>query len=124
MTTPDVAVHQRLAELHPEAAADLARMQELAYETFDPGVLALCRDYLGALLESRPWDRPPGLSAREQAFLDLTEQFVTAVSAVTDEQVERLLQHASAEEVYAFFNALYVVEMSHRLQRVVSEVLP
>ncbi|ARN75821.1 hypothetical protein [Oceanicoccus sagamiensis] len=63
------------------------------------------------------------MSAKEQAFIAFTEQFIVSVGTMTDEQVQRLLAFASADEVYAFVNALYVTDMSRRLELVAGRVL-
>lgn len=117
-------VSNRLDALAPEPAAELRRISALAREATDPAILALCTDYIDAALRCRDW-RPPegGLSDREQAFIGFTEGFVTAVSAMESAAVDRLLEHASADEVYAFVHALYVTDMSLRLDIVGREVL-
>ena len=43
---------------------------------------------------------------------------------MSDTQVARLQEFASADEVYAFVNALYVSEMAKRLELVALRVLP
>ena len=57
------------------------------------------------------------------AFIAFTEQFATSVSTLTDAQVARLLESASEDEVYGFVNALYVLDMSRRLDLVVGRIL-
>jgi hypothetical protein len=63
------------------------------------------------------------LTEKEHAFIAFTEQFTSSVSTMSDEQVEGLLQFASADEVYAFVNAIYVTDMSLRLELVAGRVL-
>jgi hypothetical protein len=41
-----------------------------------------------------------------------------------DEQVQDLLMFASADEVYAFVNSIYVTDMAKRLELVAAKVLP
>jgi transposase len=113
----------RLAELHPEATAELARVNAVARSIADPELLDLCRRRAEAMLARAPWEEPAAVTDRERAFLDFTEQFVTSVSHVSDEDVERLLEHATPAEVYDFIGALYVVEMTRRVEMVASEVL-
>jgi alkylhydroperoxidase family enzyme len=116
-------LYARLAELHQEGVAELKRVNAIARESTDPALLALCHGRAVAMLTAGRWDEPPGLGDRACAFLDFTEQFVTSVSHIADADVERLLEHASAEEVYCFIGALYVLEMTTRVELVAREVL-
>jgi alkylhydroperoxidase family enzyme len=105
---------ERLSELHPEGAAALAHMIEEAWKAIDPAVLARCRRRIRELLgveEPVPHDEP-------DAHLALTEQFVRSVSGVTDAQIEALRRLGDDASVYAFVAALYVVDMSERLDLV------
>ncbi len=118
-------VSDRLEALAPEPAAELRRSSALAQAATDPALLALCRDYIDAALHCRDWQPPEGgLTDRERAFIDFTEQFVTSVSSMDSAQVDRLREFASADEVYAFTHALYVTDMSLRLDMVGRAVLP
>ena len=122
MTTPGVAV--RLKDLQPDAAAELNNITELAPQVTDAQLLALCTAYIEAALRSRIWQAPEeDLTEKEQAFIAFTEQFVTSVGNMRREQVERLLEFATADEVYAFVHALYVTDMALRLEIVGREVL-
>ena len=117
-------VSQRLAALAPEPAAALHNISAMARQVADPALLALCADYIDAALQCRDW-QPPGetLTAKQQAFIAFTEKFVTAVSGIGNADVARLLEFATADEVYAFVHALYVADMSRRLEIVGREVL-
>ena len=117
-------VFERLEALQPHAAGKLKTITAMADQATDPELLALCASCIEAALRCQDW-RPPegGLSAREQAFVDFTEQFVTSVSTTSSMQVDRLLAFASADEVYAFVHALYVTDMALRLEMVGKEVL-
>jgi alkylhydroperoxidase family enzyme len=138
---------ERLSELNPEAAAELARVNEAAWGATDPTLLELCRRRLSAMLgAAAPGDRDAeqaralGLDERklealdhwessdlftpaERAHLAFTEQFVVSVSAMSDEHVAELLRHADMRRVYDFASALYVVEMTQRLDLVARATL-
>lgn len=116
-------MYDRLAELHQEGVAELKRVNAIARESTDPALLALCHGRAAAMLTAARWDEPPGLGDHERAFLDFTEQFVTSVSHISDADVERLLEYASAEEIYRFIGSLYVLEMTTRVELVAREVL-
>jgi hypothetical protein len=116
-------VMKRLASLHPEGAAQLARINQLVLEATDPALLELCAGCIDSLLQDNAWVPPHPLTSRQQAFIAFTEQFATSVSTLTDAQVARLLESASEDEVYGFVNALYVLDMSRRLDLVVGRIL-
>lgn len=116
-------VKQRLTTLHPEGTTELQHINQLALEAVDPTLLKLCTELIDALLQDRSPTLPQTLSPRDQAFLAFTEQFVTAVSAVSDKQVAELLRFATEDEVYSFVNALYVTDMTRRLDLVAGRVL-
>ncbi len=134
----DERVFARLRELGPEAAAELAQLNETAWEATDPALLELCRRRVQAMLgggargDDAQRARAAGLgeaklaaldgwrdselfTARERAHLDFTEQFVTSVGSVSGEQVEQLLRHGDERAVYSFTAALYVVELTERV---------
>jgi hypothetical protein len=122
MLSPDLL--DRLETLQPEIAEKLDAMVRLAPETTDRPLLELCAGYVDAALRRETWNPPARpLSEKEQAFIELTEQFVSSVGTMTDQQVKRLLDYASADEVYAFVNALYVTDMAGRLEMVAGRIL-
>ena len=117
-------IFSRLETLQPAIAAELHTTIQLAQEATDAQLLTLCSDYIDAALQHRNWQPSErALTEKEQAFIAFTEQFITSVGTMSDEQVQRLQQFASADEVYAFINALYVTDMSRRLNMVAREVL-
>ena len=117
-------VFARLKALHPDAAGELKNIDDMSLEVTDPALLALCTGYMEAAMRCRNWQPPEGgLTDRERAFLDFTEQFVTSVSTLGEAAVTRLLDFATADEVYAFVHAMYVTDMTLRLQIVGQEVL-
>ena len=117
-------VAQAIESLHPETSQYLGRMQALSQAAADPALLELCRSYMEAALRCENWQPSAGsLTPREQAFIAFVEQFITAVDGMQAEQVTSLLDYASADEVYAFIHAIYVMDMSLRLEMVGREVL-
>ena len=138
-------INGRLRLLQPDASAALARAKAAAWEATDPELLELCRCLVVQMLdldngsrtartvvtdldaqkfaELGDWLNSDVFSPLERAALGFTEQFVLSVSAVSDEQVEALRAHLDDEAVYAFAAALYLVEMSERLQAVSDSVL-
>lgn len=118
------AVMTRLEELQPDIAAQLHNITSLAPASTDASLLELCSSYIDAALRLQNWNPPQrGLTDKEQAFIAFTEQFVSSVGTMTDEQVSCLRQFASADEVYNFVNAIYVTDMSRRLELVARSVL-
>ncbi len=122
MLSPELL--DRLETLQPEIAEKLDAVVRLAPETTDQPLLDLCAGYIDAALRREQWHPPARpLNEKEQAFIALTEQFVSSVGTMSDQQVKRLLDHASADEVYAFVNALYVTDMARRLDMVAGRML-
>jgi hypothetical protein len=113
----------RLMELQPDPAAKLIRLNGVAREQIDPELFALCTDRAFAMIERDGTGRPADVTAREGAYLDFTEQFVTSVGTISDAQVDALLAEDSPEDVYAFAGALYAAEMTHRAEIVSKAVL-
>ena len=69
------------------------------------------------------WDSSPLFTPAERAHLAFTEQFVTSVRDVSADDVDALLEHASPAEVHSFVAALYVVELTQRVDMVARVVL-
>jgi hypothetical protein len=117
-------IFTRLQTLQPDIASQLDNIMQLAPKATDASLLDLCSGYIDAALRHRHWSPPErALTEREQAFIAFTEQFTSSVGTMSDQQVERLLRFASADEVYAFINAIYVTDMSRRLELVAGRVL-
>jgi hypothetical protein len=131
-----------LENLHPEGAGELARLDAAAWEVADAALLTLCSLRIAQLLRNEPavragwpavdarkaeslgaWDSSSLFTPAERAHLAFTEQFVTSVGDVTSEQVDALLEHGSAEDVHSFVAALYVVELTQRVDMVARAVL-
>jgi hypothetical protein len=114
---------ERVRELHPDGAAQLAHLNAVASRVTDPELLELCLTCADTMLRGASYEVPSGLGARERSALDFTEQFVTSVGDVSDEQVQALLEHHSPEELYGFIGALYVRELTRRVELVAGRVL-
>ncbi|WP_167854797.1 hypothetical protein [Mangrovimicrobium sediminis] len=109
---------------HPAPLAALDALMVEARATLDDELLALCTACIESILTDHSWQPPRALTPREQAFLAATEQFVTSVSTLEDDQVARLREFESADTIYKFFCALYAIDMHYRLQLVMPRVLP
>lgn len=113
-----------LRAAQPESVAALQDVRAVAWDTPDAALLERCRrrvaDLLGA---STVPDDDAGADERTEAYLDFTEQFVTAVASVSDTDVDRLLAHDAPVDVYRFVAALYGLEMAMRVELVAGTVL-
>ena len=122
MLSPAVAT--RIAALQPGSAAELHTIIDLANQSTEKELLALCSSYIEAALRCVDWQPPAReLTEKEQAFIAFTEQFVSSVGTMSEDQVTLLLEFASADEVYAFVHAIYIADMTLRLDIVAREVL-
>ena len=114
----------RLEALQPDTAGELKNISSMAPRQTDPALLELCAGYMEAAMRLQDWQPPEGgLSEKEQAHINFTEQFVSSVSTLDAAAVNRLLDFGTADEAYAFVHALYVTDMSLRLSIVGKEVL-
>lgn len=111
-----------IGEAQPEAGAALLRLREAAWQSTDEQLLEICGRRATEMLNGHEITDVEA-SPREQAYLDFTEQFVTSVSSVSNEDVARLLEHDSDDAVFAFAGALYALEMSERVAIVSGEIL-
>lgn len=139
----DTTITERLYELQPETSGALSKVQTEAWDSADAALLELCRRRLANMLGDKQategeaehgvdeeklaavdnWDTSPLFTAAEQAHLAFTEQFVVAVSSVSDDDVNALLEHREPAEVYDFINALYVIDMTQRLKMVAAATI-
>ena len=116
---------ERLAALHPEALARLDNLAGSIDETgLDPALLGLCAAAIDAQLRDRSFALSDSPTPKEAAALAFCEQFVVAVADVSDEQVAALRAHMGADEAYLFSNAVYLIEMSKRLDLTLEAALP
>lgn len=109
---------------HPEAAAELGRLSHLLDQSVIPlEILQLCQGCLLAGINGQAPPSPKHPSALELACLHLCEQFRASVSGVSDRQIQALLAHLSADDTYNLCSAIYLIEMSHKLDRTLQAVL-
>jgi hypothetical protein len=113
----------RIRELQPATGAELENLERTAWDAVDKDLLQLCRDRAVAMHRGDDGNYPENPDERERAYIDFTEQFVTSVSSVSEQQIDDLIRHSSPDEVFAFVYALYVVEMSARVDFVAEGVL-
>jgi hypothetical protein len=104
--------------MNAEAQAALERMVDEAWKATDPNVLARCRHRIRELFGVEN----PAPRDDNDPYLELTDQFVRSVSGVTNEQIEALRRLGDDESVFAFVAALYVVDMSERLDLVLATI--
>jgi alkylhydroperoxidase family enzyme len=125
-----------LAALDGPAAntrAALAATFDQSRATVDPLLLELAALSVAAMLRSRvprtpvlveperaaavpEWRGSDLFTERERACLALADQFVFAVGSVDDDLVAQALKHLQPAELYAFVNALYVLDVTERLE--------
>ena len=113
----------KIGKYHPDAVKQLEIVYRMAEDSIEPALLDLCGSYIDAALEEKAWQPPYELSGREKAFIDVTEQFVSSVSTMNNEQIQALLEFSPANDIYLFINSLYVIEMTKRMSLVADKVL-
>ena len=119
------ATRARLMRLQPEAAAKLAQVEQAIDDTaLDPALLALAGAFIEASLRGDDWQGPAEPTDLERACLAFCDQFVASVANVTDEQVDALRAHLSPDSVYLFSNAVYLIDLSKRLELTLEAALP
>jgi hypothetical protein len=115
---------QRLQAHHPGAAAEIDKLEGILDDTnLSPELLALCGAYFHAALRGDDWCAPDSPTELESACLDVCEQFMVSVPGVTDEQIAALNRHLGADDVYNLMSAIYLIEMSKRLDMTLERVL-
>jgi alkylhydroperoxidase family enzyme len=142
------ASRDRLVDTAGTRVRALDRLHRSVWElTPDPVMLAFCRLRVASLLGSEEalrwrapaavagamdeskvaalddWDSCSLFDARERAYLGFTEQFVTSVRHIDDAQVAMLCSHDKPADVCAFIAALYVLELTQRVDLVADAVL-
>ncbi len=109
---------------HPEALKELDNLAETLDSTsLDPALLQLCQSYFSSSLNGGSWSADHELSELESDCIQVCEQFMVSVSSMTDEQVAALSRHLSADELYNLMYAIYLIEMSERLNLTFKGVL-
>jgi alkylhydroperoxidase family enzyme len=130
---------ERVSALAPDAFAALADVHKTVRSRVDPVVLELCRLRMAMLLRSEAdhrlrdpravraglaeekvraladWPTSQQFSPAERACLALAEQFVIDVTGVTDDLVDAVLTHLSAEDCYGLVSALWAFEAQQSL---------
>ncbi|MDJ0940349.1 MAG: hypothetical protein QNJ00_11360 [Woeseiaceae bacterium] len=118
------ATRQRLAAHHPEAATEIGNLEAVLDGTsLDAGLLELCSRFFETSMRGDEWLPPESLTALETACLAVCEQFMVSVSGISDEQIAALNEHLNADDVYNLMSAIYLVEMSKRLDLTLEQVL-
>ena len=122
LVRPDT--QRRLQTHHPEVAAELDKLGQVLDGTgLNAQLLALCGDYIESNLSNREWAPPKSPGALEAACLDVCEQFMISVSDMREEQIAALRRHLSTDDVYNLMYAIYLIEMSKRLDLTLDRVL-
>ena len=120
----NIATRQRLEAFHPEAAAEIANLElVLDSSSLNPDVLTLCADYVDATLAGDPWETPASAGDLGNACLDVCEQFMISVADIREEQIRALRNHLTTDDVYNLMSAIYLIEMSRRLDHTLERVL-
>lgn len=129
------------------AAAELEEARRLAGTVVEPRIVLLARLRIAMLLGNRQvpadlsaacleaglaeevigsismWPSSPLFSDAERACLALAEQFVVDVSGVSDGDVAPVLAALGPAGLYGFVQALWVFDMSQRLELALSGAL-
>jgi len=116
-----------LAELHelrplavhaPEAFESLRVAFRAAQRAVERGLAELVRSRIAALLGAEPEGSRPDAARtpREQACLDLTEQFVVYVPGIGEAQRSAVAAHLGTDGLDTLVDALYVFDATERLR--------
>jgi hypothetical protein len=121
----NAVTRRHLEAHHPEAAGEIRKLEGIINETaLDADLLSLCTVYFDTALAGETWEPPESLSELERACIDVCEQFMISVSDVREEQIAALRRHLSTDDVYNLMSAIYLIEMSRRLDLTLERVLP
>lgn len=119
------ATRSNLAQYHPEVVSELTRLEGLLSDgDVDQSLLQLCSDYIRASLTNTQRPESESAGSLEQACLAFCDQFMVSVANVSDQQITALGEHLSTDTVYNFINAVYLIEMSHRLDLALERLVP
>ena len=109
---------------HPEALQELDRLANTLDNTgLEASLLDLCQSFFAATLRGDTWSPGRELSELESDCLAVCEQFSVSVSSMSDEQLAALARHMSPDQLYNLMYAIYLVEMSERLNLTLKGVL-
>ena len=118
------STRQVLSTEHAEAAGAIANLEQVLDETpLDGNLLAVCSDYFEHALRGEPWEPVETITGAQAAVLEVCEQFMVSVSGIRPEQIAALEQYFDADTVYNLMSAIYLIEMSKRLDVTLERVL-
>ncbi|MEL6215360.1 MAG: hypothetical protein AAFQ99_06765 [Pseudomonadota bacterium] len=125
MDLVSTASKDRLARLHGEAATELENLERALDDVPIPvDLLRLTDRFVDVSLRGEQWQPPESMTPIEKACLDYCGQFMASVASIEDAQVAALREHLSPDQVYLYANAVYLIEMSKRLDLTLEAVLP
>ena len=105
-----------LQQHHPEALQELDHLAaSLDASSIDPELMELCRAFFASSLRGDAFSPNRELSELETDCLAMCEQFMVSVSTMSEEQVAALARHLGADDLYVLMYAVYLLEMSERL---------
>lgn len=118
---------KRVAALDPELPAALDAAVAAASATVDERLVDLVERRVAVLLgdeEARAaWSDADPRDEAAQACANLVDQFVIDVSGVTDADVAAVAAHLPSAQLLGFVSALYVVELTQRIDLALAAVL-
>jgi hypothetical protein len=117
-------LEQQLALVVPSAVAELARARMAMLLGAPAPPVSPDAAVASKVAQLRDWPTSPLFSARDRAFLAVTEQFLMDVTGIGQGHIDSLLEHFTIEETYAFVNALWFMEAMQRLGLVVGAPRP
>lgn len=112
-----------LSFLQPDTSAAYQRTIDTVLPFTDERLLALCREQLRAAQQRMIAEPPTDCSEYERGALRLADQFAVNVDGISEGDVAVLGQEAGEESVNALVNAIYLLDMTLRLEAVVPVVL-
>ncbi len=118
------ATRRRLESLHPEVATEIANLERVLDDSsLDPNLLTLVGDYFDTALREESWTPPDSLGELEADCLAVCEQFMVSVSDLNESQMAALARHLGPDDLYNLMYAIYLIEMSKRLDLTLERTL-
>jgi alkylhydroperoxidase family enzyme len=130
-------LHEHLRALAGDSTVRLDELTDVAWLSTPPQTLELCRLRIAAMLGDErglarrtpaaagvdeakiaalpDWRNSDLFTAPERARLGFTEQFVVSVSSMSDSDVDPLRADADDLDIYLFVNAIYVLDLTTRV---------
>ncbi len=109
---------------HPEALQELDNLADTIDNAgLDPALLDGCQSFFAATLRGEDWSAGREFSDLESDCLAVCEQFSVSVSSMSDDQLAALARHVSPDQLYNLMYAIYLIEMSERLNLTLRGVL-